>query len=89
MTQNQDEGRRMKDEKGIGAETAPSGRQQEDYADDYADDDGEGVCDGCGRGEYDSGHCPLCCSHMYSPGTEECDFCEYSDECREHARRLR
>lgn len=54
-------------------------REAEDYFDDYADDDGECACDGCGK---EDGNCPLCCPMgMYAPGTEDCDFCEYSDEC--------
>jgi len=36
------------------------------------------ICDGCG--EFD-GCCPLCCGNIYSPGSEECDWCEYSDNC--------
>jgi hypothetical protein len=66
-----------------------SDRAAEDYMDDYAgDDDGEDKyrCEGCGRGPYDDGQCPLCCPQgMYAPGTEECDWCEYSDECAEYA----
>lgn len=38
----------------------------------------EEVCDGCGE---INGHCPLCCGNIFACGSEECDFCEYSDEC--------
>ena len=55
---------------------------------DY-EDDKEFICEGCGRSENDAGHCPLCCEMgSYSPGTEESDFCEYSDECAKHVARL-
>ena len=40
--------------------------------------DGDESCDGCG--EID-GQCPLCCGHEFARGSEECDFCDYSDEC--------
>jgi len=48
---------------------------------DYEDEDweeGNIECDGC-----DGEGCPLCCINngTYAPGTEECEFCEYSDEC--------
>lgn len=59
--------------------------------DDPHDCDGfdEDKCDGCGRVFYDDGHCPLCCDcGMYAPGSEECDFCEHSDECSAHAASL-
>jgi len=54
--------------------------------DDYYDfdDDYEHTCEGCGRTENDSGQCPLCCSGGYAPGSEQCDFCEYDDECAEY-----
>jgi len=55
----------------------------EDEDDGFEDED---TCEGCGRGTYDSGQCPLCCPQgMYSPGTEDCDWCSYSDECAENA----
>jgi len=40
-------------------------------------------CEGCGRSDLDNGFCPLCCPSAgeYQPGSEECDFCMYSDEC--------
>ena len=49
-------------------------------------DDDRDFCEGCGRelGTYDSGEgCPMCkeCGGIYAPGTEECDWCPYSDEC--------
>lgn len=42
-------------------------------------------CDGCGRDvNFDEGHCPICCMMgSYAPGCEECDWCEYSQECFE------
>lgn len=43
---------------------------------EYRDDENE--CEGCGEVD---GQCPLCCGHSYACGSEECDFCEYSDEC--------
>lgn len=49
----------------------------------YDDDYESGPCDGCGRTYFDDGHCPMCCGMDYAPGSEECDFCEYSDECGE------
>ena len=51
----------------------------DDY-EEYEDD----TCPTCGRNlnEAVSG-CPDCnsCGGLYSPGTEECDFCEYSEGC--------
>ena len=41
-------------------------------------------CDGCGRdvNGYDEVHpCPQCCSLDYAPGSEECDWCPYEEEC--------
>jgi hypothetical protein len=30
----------------------------------------------------DSDYCPLCCLvGQFSPGSEECDWCDYNDEC--------
>ena len=60
-----------------------------DPHDDLPDDDDyedERKCEGCGRND---GQCPMCCgSGMYASGSEECDFCEHSDECSEHAASL-
>lgn len=55
---------------------------EEDEEEDLYDD--SDICDICGAGPYDEG-CPSCksCGGIYSPGTEECDFCRYSDECGE------
>lgn len=59
-----------------------------DNDDEYGEYNEE-QCDGCGRALYDNGHCPMCCGcGMYTPGSEECDFCEHSDECSEHAANL-
>lgn len=60
----------------------------DDWDDSVYEDEGDDVCDGCGRGEMDDGQCPLCCGNMFAPGSEECDFCEYSEECAEHAASL-
>ena len=51
-----------------------------DAADDLLADDDllDDECAGCGEIE---GQCPLCCSHEYAPGSEECDTCEHCDEC--------
>lgn len=40
-------------------------------------------CEGCGRNINDPNtlKCPMCCNTDFNPGTEECDFCEYYDEC--------
>ena len=48
-------------------------------------DDHEDVCDGCGSDGIGGTYCPMCCSNggWYSPGTEDCEFCDYSDECAE------
>lgn len=47
------------------------------YKDDYNPDSEMDCCECGGDG------CPLCmsCGGMYSPGTEECEFCEYRSEC--------
>lgn len=53
-----------------------------DCMDDYDD-----RCDVCGAhlvgGEPETGGCPSClpCGGVYSAGTEECEFCEWSDSC--------
>ncbi len=41
------------------------------------------VCDGCGRDLNDDNvhPCPLCCPSPYAPGSEECDWCPYEQEC--------
>ena len=62
---------------------------------DWEDDCIEDIqrCDGCGRdvNGYDAGDpCPLCCPSSYAPGSEECDWCTYSEECaRLYARLLK
>jgi len=28
------------------------------------------------------------CGHIYAPGTEQCDWCEYESECCELAKKL-
>jgi len=56
---------------------------QPENEDDQYDDDVQ-TCDCCGRdlNGYDGGSpCPFCCPSSYAPGSEECDFCAYSDEC--------
>lgn len=58
----------------------------ESEPDDFSDDSESApwVCDCCGKVEYDDRDgCPLCCNNggAYAPGSEECDFCEYADEC--------
>jgi hypothetical protein len=52
-----------------------------DGIDDDFDD--ENRCEGCGAIDGE-GCCPLCCGHSYTPGSEECDFCEYYHECAVH-----
>lgn len=55
----------------------------DDDPEDFADyDDTEGACEGCGK-PYEDGCCPLCCPNggMYAPGSEDCDFCDYTEEC--------
>lgn len=53
--------------------------------DDLYDGEEEDICEFCGCGPYDSPKCPACksCGGIYSPGTEECEWCEYHDECEE------
>ena len=60
----------------------------DDYLVEDSDLDGEleycGICGAELVGGYpETGGCPDClpCGGQYSPGTEECDFCEWSDEC--------
>lgn len=60
-----------------------SGTEPQIVGYDDFDDDVE-ICECCGRdiNGYDSGQpCPSCCPHDYACGTEECDFCTYSEEC--------
>ncbi|MBN2039606.1 MAG: hypothetical protein JW864_06170 [Spirochaetes bacterium] len=61
----------------------------DDFEFDDEEDD-EGGCEVCGRRPYDDGYCPMCCpaGGCYAPGTEECEFCEYSDECADFAANL-
>lgn len=61
--------------------------QDNDYDDgEYDGDAGDTfICDGCGQ---EDGQCPLCCGSSYAPGSEECDFCEYSDECADFMYKL-
>ena len=51
---------------------------------DYYDDDRQ-FCEICGNEviPYEEGNCPACngCGEMYAPGSEECDWCRFSDEC--------
>ena len=54
--------------------------------------DDTNTCDACGQ-DFDNGEtgCPFCCNNggAYAAGTEECDFCKYSDECaRDYMRRM-
>lgn len=54
-----------------------------DFDERYYDDD-VSCCEVCGAELMgDEGGCPAClpCGGEYSPGTEECDWCEYADEC--------
>lgn len=48
-----------------------------DYEEEYYEDEDVKSC-GCADDE----RCPLCCPvGLYAPGTEECDWCAYSEEC--------
>ena len=38
------------------------------------------ICDYCGGEGW-----PDCCPHTFACGSEECDWCGYSDECEELA----
>lgn len=55
----------------------------EDFFED--DIDPMDTCEHCSRdlNAEDGGGCPFCkdCEGIYNPGTEECDFCTYSDYC--------
>ena len=61
----------------------------DEYPEDFNDD--SCTCEGCGRDlncYYDGDPCPLCCSHSFAPGSEECDWCRSYSECaRDYARR--
>ena len=50
---------------------------------EYEDLPGESRCFFCG-GDDDNG-CPSCkpCGGVYAPGTEECDWCQFSESCEE------
>lgn len=48
--------------------------------DDY-EEDNDCIDKDCGCSEDE--HCPLCCMFTFSPGSEECDFCEHYEECLE------
>jgi hypothetical protein len=49
------------------------------------EDDEDDTCPTCGAHEYDPDDmkCPECrsCGGVYSPGTEECDWCPDEDMC--------
>ena len=58
-------------------------------SDDYfEDDDNFNFCEYCGAdlslGYPEGDGCPNClpCGGQYAPGTEECDWCVWSDKCR-------
>lgn len=38
-------------------------------------------CDACGIAFCEPGRCPLCCDYIFSPGTEECEFCSNRFQC--------
>ena len=60
----------------------------DDYWDGCEDDDDDEPCEGCGRLTGDDGEpCPLCCGLSFAPGSEDCDFCGYFDECAEFVMR--
>lgn len=65
----------------------PSRRESVIENDDYWDycyDDDDEPCEGCGRYPDDDGEpCPMCCGLSFAPGSEDCDFCGYYDECAE------
>lgn len=50
----------------------------EALGEDTDDDTDQRDC-GCSEDE----HCPLCCTSIFSPGSEECDFCPHYEECGE------
>lgn len=60
--------------------------EEEDY-DDYDYDEDNYCCSCCGSDGMDENFCPMCCTNsgQYAPGTEECDLCQYGDECLEYA----
>lgn len=49
------------------------------------DDDERQEFTGCSFEHGQDEHCPECCSFggVFAGGTEECEFCEYADACRE------
>lgn len=51
-----------------------------DEEDLYDEDDDR--CEYCGAGPYDP-PCIMCksCFGMYAPGSEDCDWCPFGDEC--------
>lgn len=56
---------------------------QDEFYDPYEHE--RQFCDVCGHEiiPYERGHCPACygCGESYAPGSEECDWCPFSDEC--------
>jgi hypothetical protein len=55
-------------------------QESEPDDDDWREDDDYQPCD-CGGDGMNGIFCPLCCGGVFSPGSEECDFCDFSDEC--------
>ena len=53
--------------------------------DNPCEDDGDNTCSICGStdGSPDEDKCPSCrdCGGIYSPGTEECDWCPNEELC--------
>lgn len=47
----------------------------------YEPDDGESYDDEGSDCDCGGDGCPECCNSDYAPGTEECDFCRWSDVC--------
>lgn len=58
--------------------------EEKSFAEQEGWDDEPDICEGCGRdmNSYDGDPCPMCCPHSFAPGSEQCDFCPYSDECQ-------
>lgn len=52
---------------------------EQDIPEDYDDELACDCCDGEG--------CPNClpCGGMFAPGSEECDFCKWNEECSKEA----
>lgn len=46
----------------------------------------EDTCQSCDSTPYGGEGCPDClpCAGEYAPGTEECDWCKYQNECEEY-----